>query len=239
MKSRAMTVGLAMLLAFLATAGVFLYVRNVREQATSGSDTVRVVASTTDIPAGTELDPLITNGVFTTRVVREKDVIAGALVNVEQLRGRTAAYPILAGEQVTPARLRGAAQAPGGLLGIPSGHQALSLSLEPQQLVGGAVQTGDRVAVYGTVDIEFQEGSKPRLTVTRVLVPEVEVLRAVTPAQGAAAGQNKSVIVLALKAYDAELVLHVHERGKVWLGLLPPNEKGTRPRLVTPQRLLV
>src|SRR5919108_1551097 len=238
MKSRAMTVGLAMLLAFLATAGVFLYVRNVRQQATSGSDSVRVVVSTTDIPAGTELDPLITNGVFTTRVFQEKDVIAGALVNVEQLRGRTAAYPILAGEQVTPARLRGAAQAPGGLLGIPSGHQALSLSLEPQQLVGGAVQTGDRVAVYGTADIEMQGTAQARLTVTRVLVPEVEVLRAVTPAQGGAAGQNNSVIILALKAYDAELVLHVHERGKIWLGLLPPHEKGTRPRLVTPRRLL-
>jgi hypothetical protein len=218
MKSRAMTVGLAMLLAFLATAGVFLYVRNVRQQATSGSDSVRVVVSTTDIPAGTELDPLITNGVFTTRVFQEKDVIAGALVNVEQLRGRTAAYPILAGEQVT---------------------QAVSLSLEPQQLVGGAVQTGDRVAVYGTADIEMQGTAQARLTVTRVLVPEVEVLRAVTPAQGAAAGQNKSVIILALKAYDAELVLHVHERGKIWLGLLPPHEKGTKARLVTPRRLLL
>jgi Flp pilus assembly protein CpaB len=238
MKSRATTVGLAMLLAFLATAGVFLYVRNVREQANSGSENVRVVVTTADIPAGTELDPLVANGLFTNRVVREEDVIAGAVVDIGQLRGRTAAYPILAGEQISPARLRGAAQAPGGLLGIPSGHQALSLALEGQQLVGGALQTGDRVAVYGTADIEFQGTGRARLTLTRVLVPEAEVLRAAAPAEGGAAGQSSTLITLALTAYDAELVLHVHDRGRIWLGLLPPHEKGTKPRPVVPQRLL-
>lgn len=238
MKSRGVALLLAMLLALLATGGVFLYVRNMQLRAEQGGEQVRVLVAATDIPAGAELDPLIAGGTFTTKLVPEDDLLQGAIVDLNQLRGRTAAYPILSGEQISPARLRGAEQAPGGVLGIPPGHQALTFALEPQRLVGGAIQAGDRVAVYGTFDVELRGGQNGRVTITRVLVPEAEVLRMGTPSGGGSEGQSNGSITLALEPVEAQLVVMGKERGTVWLGLIPPHEKGVEPRPLQPRHLL-
>ncbi|HEV8420183.1 MAG TPA: Flp pilus assembly protein CpaB [Actinomycetota bacterium] len=238
MKSRFVALGLALFLALAATAGVFLYVRGVQLRAEQSGEQVRVVVATTEIAAGAQLDPLIASGTFTTRLVRDEDVVQGAVIDIAQLRGRTAAYPILAGEQISPARLRGDEQAAGGLLGIPPDHQALTFALEPQRVVGGAIQTGDRVAVYGTFDIDFQGTSGRRVTLTRVLVPEAEVLRAATPESSGATAQANGMITLALEPYEAQLVILGQERGTVWMGLIPPHEKGVTLRPALPRKLL-
>jgi Flp pilus assembly protein CpaB len=59
--------------------------------------------------------------------------LPGAITDVAQLRGQTAAYPILADEQIVAARLKGELQASGGALGITPGHVAVTVQVSPQQ----------------------------------------------------------------------------------------------------------
>ena len=201
------------LFAAAAAAGVFLFMKNVREDARAPEVTVEVLVSNQDIPAATELDPLIEQGAFVTQTVPANIVVQGVITDVYQLQGQRTAYPILAGEQISAARLAGPLQASGGTLGIPAGYQAASITLEPQRIVAGALQQGDHVEIFGTF-------TNKQTQVTRVVIPDALVLAVPLPESG------ENSVTLAVTPVDASLLVYSQEQGRVWLTLVPPNEAG-------------
>jgi Flp pilus assembly protein CpaB len=90
MKSRGVVVVLALILATIATAGVFLYSRGVKQEAIKGGDLQDVIVSKVDIPANTELDELISQQQFELLQVPQDAVVQGAVTDLAQLRGRRA-----------------------------------------------------------------------------------------------------------------------------------------------------
>jgi pilus assembly protein CpaB len=228
MRSRGLAVAVAFLLAITATMAVFLYVKGVQQEAEVGGEEVEVVVSKEDIPVGTELDDLLARGAFQVATVDEEDLVPGGVTSLTELQGQRTSQAILAGEQITSARLQGSgAELPGGLLGIPAGHQALMLPLETPRALGGQVRKGDRVTIYATFD-------DPEVTV--VLVPEVQVLRvSATDPAIAQDSSNIGLLTLALKDRDAGRVVFAQERGKVWLSLLPPNSDTPKRGVVSKQ----
>jgi Flp pilus assembly protein CpaB len=217
MKRGATAAVVTILFAAAAAAGVFLFMKNVRQDATTPQATVDVLVSSHDIPAGTQLDALVEQGDFLTRTVPADLVIQGVITDVYQLRGQRTAYPILAGEQISAARLAGVLQAAGGTLGIPSGYQAASVTLEAQRSVAGALQQGDHVEVFGTFTNKDAE-------TTRVVIPDALVLAVPDDASGNP-GAN---VTLAVTPDDASLLIYSQEQGSVWLTLLPPHENGVQ-----------
>ncbi|MFN2526082.1 MAG: Flp pilus assembly protein CpaB [Actinomycetota bacterium] len=209
-------------LAVIATLAVLAYVRGVEESSGGSGPRVEVIVAKEDILAGADLDELIQGGAFTTNLVPEDALVDEAVTSLSQLAGRQASAAILAGEQVTLARIQGVGALPGGALGIPEGFQAVTLPLEASRVVGGAVLRGDRVTVYATFD---------RTNTTVTLVPEAQVLRVNEPSQdggiGGGAG-GETLITLALTAEDAQKAVFAFEQGSVWLGLLPPGASGTQ-----------
>src|SRR4029450_7557240 len=109
MKGRGLVVFLSLILATLATAGVFMYSRGVEEEAKSGGTMVQVVVSDVDIPARTDLDQLIKDDQFRIVQVPENVVVDGAITSVDQLGGKSNGVAILAGEQIPDARTPGTA----------------------------------------------------------------------------------------------------------------------------------
>lgn len=227
MRARGLIVVVAFLLATSATLVVYLYLKGVEERTSGGGELVSVIVSETDIPAGTQLDELIAQGNFTSERVPENSLIKGAVTDLNDLKGRETSAAIVAGEQITTGRLRGSEQLPGGALGIPDGHQALTLPLELPRHVAGAIHIGDNVTIYGTFTQERQ---------TAVLVPTVEVLKVAVPE---AAGNNvEAMLTLSLEPKDAQKVVLTQELGTVWLSLLPPNQDGKKSRPVSPAQIL-
>lgn len=228
MKARGLVVVVAVLLAAGATAAVYMYVQGVQQEVQTDQEMVQVVAAKEDIPAGAQLDELIQKGVFTTRAVPRDLVVEGAVLSLADLRGGQTSSPILAGEQISVARLRGEAEVGGGILGIPSGMKALSVPLDAPRTVGGLVQQGDHVTVYASAPL-------PSGNTTMALVPDVQVLKVVGgPVSGVSDQSAAPVLVtLALNPRDAQKVVFAMEFGKVWLSLLPPNEKGNKQAPVT------
>ena len=100
MKMRNLALPAALLLAFLAAAAMLLYTSTVKHDAATGGNTVTVVVSTQDIPAGTQLDALIDNGTLTTQQIPQNYVAPGALTSLDDLRGTTNSQAIVKGEQV-------------------------------------------------------------------------------------------------------------------------------------------
>ena len=218
------------LFAAAAAGGVFLFMKNVRQEATTPEATVDVLVSQSDIPAGSELDPLIDEGNFVVTEVPAGIVIQGVITDVYQIQGQRTAYPILAGEQISAARLAGPLQAAGGTLGIPAGYQAASLTLEPQRSVAGALKQGDHVEIFGT----FTAGTKNADT-TRVVIPDALVLA--VPGVNAQAAGSGNTLTLAVTPVEASLLIFAQEQGRIWLVLLPPNEIGVEVPAVSSRSL--
>jgi len=212
---------IAFALALIATLTIFLYVHSVKRKAETGGAQVTVIVSKKDIPAATNLDTLIATGTFTTETIPVKSAVTGAVTSLEQLKGRRTSVPVLAGEQIPVARLQGSTALPGGSFGIPTGYEAVTLSLEATRIVGGIVQTGDHVSLYAT----FQPPVNPYETVT--LVADVRVLRVVKPATGQSATTG-TLVTMALKPNDAQRVVFAQETGHVWMALQPPGQTGVR-----------
>jgi pilus assembly protein CpaB len=223
MKRGATAAVITLLFAAAAAGGVFLFMQNVRDQAKAPEPTVNVLVSSADIPAGTELDPLIAQGNFVSKSVLASSVVQGAITDAYQLGGQRTAYPILAGEQISAERLAGALQAKGGSLGIPAGYQAASITLDPQRLVGANVQQGDHVEVFGTFEAANSQ-------TTRVVIQDAMVLVSPSPDGG-------NTVTLAVTPVDASLLIYSQEQGHLWLTLLPPNESGAKVPPVTARTL--
>ncbi len=249
MRSRGLVVVLALILATVATAAVFLYAQGVREEARRGGDLTTVVVSKVDIPANTDLNNLIAEGQFVEKEIPTDAVVEGAVTSVSQLRNRRNNTFILAGEQIPISRVEGA-KVPGGVLSIPEGHQAITVSLDAPRAVGAALAGGDNVTIYATfTDVPVEEKRRQQQpttgataqqqeqteTATVVLVPQVEVLRVLVPTRSTAAiGGGEETpdttgdvqVTLAFLPEEAQRFVFALEQGSVYLSLLPPDAEG-------------
>jgi Flp pilus assembly protein CpaB len=242
MKGRGLVVFLALVMATLATVGVFLYTQNA-EKGPAVGEMVAVVVSNEDIPANTNLNVLIAEDQFKIIQVPEVAVVEGAVTSVDQLRDKTNSLPILAGEQIPIARIQGEGTVPGGALGIPNGHLAITVAVDAPRAVAGAIGVGDNLTIYGTFSGLETPSGKKLPTMTTVVVPMVEVLAVYQPNYGddsggltGAASQRGSgtvTMTLALTPVDAQRMVLTMETAAVWFGLLPPNADGTQLQKVT------
>lgn len=240
MKGRGLVVVLALILATVATAGVFLYARGLEEDAQAGGTMVPVVVSKVDIPARTDLDQLIKDSQFTNIEVPQDAVVDGAVTSLDQMRGKSNSVAILAGEQIPVARISGTV--PGGALAIPEGMEAITVSLDASRAVAGAIQTGDQVSIYSTfkgVSVDASDtsatGGRAQESVTVVLVPTAQVLTVYRPVSSGVLGDDEAqtqqlpgsvAITLALSLEDTQRFVFAMENGTTWLGLLPPDAEG-------------
>jgi pilus assembly protein CpaB len=242
MRSRGLVVVLALILATLATVGIFLYSQGVKEDARTGGDLVTVVVSKVDVPANTDLNTLIREGRFTTQEVPRDAVIDEPITQISQLQNRRNSVFIFAGEQIPVARVQGG-DVPGGLLGIPEGHQAMTVALDSPRAISGVLAGGDNVTIYATFD-EIQggpasgqpTGTQPQFqgAATVVLVPQVEVLRVIRPLSAVTGEATEESltgtlqVILAFEAGEAQRFVFALERGQVYLSLLPPDADGVQ-----------
>jgi pilus assembly protein CpaB len=235
MKGRGLVVFLALILATLATAGVFMYSRGVQEEANTGVTMVPVVVTKVDIPARSDLDQLIKDDQFRILQVPTSVVVDGAVTSVDQLAGKSNSVAILAGEQIPVARISG--DVPGGALAIPEGMEALTVSLDASRGVAGAINAGDHVTIYSTFKNVPAKGGLANETVTVVLVPDAELLAVLRPLASATFGSDDAAtageqlpgsmtVTVALTPEDAQHFVFSMESGSTWFGLLPPDESG-------------
>jgi len=188
------------------------------------------------------LNVLIQDDQFKIIQVPEVAVVEGAVTSVDQLRDKNNSLAILAGEQIPVARIQGVGTVPGGALGIPNGHLAITVSVDAPRAVAGAIGVGDNLTIYGTFSGLETPSGKKLPTMTTVVVPMVEVLAVYQPnygdsgTLGTAASQRGSgavTMTLALTPVDAQRMVLTMETASVWFGLLPPNANGTQLQKVT------
>jgi len=171
MRSRGLVVAIAVVLAIAAAGAVILYTKGVKQDAVSGGALSVVLVSTQDIPANTNLNPLIDQGAFTQLQVPTDAVVDGAVTSLDELTGQTTTSPVLANEQISSARLSSGEAAPGGNLGISAGHIGVTAEVDVERGVAGSITSGDNVAIYAT----FSEGTAVRKATMRQLLSPAQL----------------------------------------------------------------
>ena len=218
MRRQTLVIPIALLLAVMAAAGVVLYTMNVKEEATTGGPTSTVVVASEDVPAGTELDPLIEEGKLVEQEIPKNYIVPGAVGSLEELQGTTVSQPLLEGEQILASRIAELGSVKGGTIGIPEGFSAFTIELRPEQTVANVLNRGDRVRVFAT----FAEKSGARASVA--LLPDVKVLAVSSDGDQEQQQATNQLVTLAVTPDDAaKLALFGQDTGSLWLNLLPPD----------------
>lgn len=261
MRSRGLVVAIAVVLAIVAAAAVILYTNGVKNNAVTAGAAADVVVASQNIAANTNLNPLIDQGAFNTIRVPSDAVVEGAVTDVEQLRDQTSTQPILANEQIPTSRLSSGTAVAGGTLGIDDGHVAVSLKVDTQSGVNGAITRGSYITVYASFSgVKFIPGKTPKAVIanatkttpgaqagatlppiTMTLIPAVKVLGVVNPttdSNGRTTGGSVT-LTLDLTPEDAQELVYAQENGSTWIGLLPPGDTSGHTLPFAPDQLML
>lgn len=138
-------------LAVLGTFAILLYVRDADDRARADVELVEVFVIEDLVPAGTG-SPDLTAAIGVAEV-QANTVVDGVVTDLNQLNGQVAAVDLVPGEQVLLTRFVDADVFNDGrnrLTSVPQNLHEITVSLEPERMVGGQVVPGDTVGVLGS-----------------------------------------------------------------------------------------
>ena len=227
------TLLVALALAVLGTLGLTAYVHGAKDRAVAGEKLVDVYVASAKITAGTPADQMQSK---TKRVqVPAKVRAADAVTNLADLKGLVASIDIQPNEQILRARFVDASSQAAQVQSsteVPPGFFQSTVSLDPDQALGGQVRAGNRVAVVA-LDTKTQNASSgvapptAKVIARNVLVTTVQIDG--VRGQGAdqkqqqvtTAPTGKFLVTLALTQPDLENIVTATNNGIVWLAADP------------------
>ena len=214
----------ALLIALVGSAMVYLYVRGADTRAQEKQEPVEVLKAVAQIEPGESLAKAQTAGKLELQAVPREQVLEGALSSVGDNGSLVALARVFPNEQVTLSKFGAAGEQ--DVLAMPEGQFAISVNLSDTGRVAGFVSPGSNVAVFlnGPVGTQGQDG-------TRLLLPKVQVIAVgqttvtstTTTAEGG--GQTteslpRTLFTLAVDQDKAEKLMFASTHGELSFGLL-------------------
>ena len=220
----------AVLVAALGSALVFLYTKGADTRAEERFDTVEVLRATAVIAPGEKIEDAQAAGKLALQAVSQDSLLDGYQTTTDALAGTVSLGTIYPGEQIITAKF-GASAAPQSALQIPDNLLSATVNLTDPARVAGFVNPGSEVAV-------FFSGSDPQTgqSFTRMLFERVTVIAvgSTTPVSttttdetGTAVTEQlpRTLITLALDQRQVEKVMFAASSGELSFALL--TEKST------------
>ncbi len=233
MTYRIRNITIAIALALVAAGLTMFYVTNYQRNVRKDETNVQVFVAKVDIPAGLSGADVASRRMMSKSDVVRRAVVPGAISNPAQLATLVTTEPIYAGEQVSTRRFSSPAQR--GILAQLTGVQrAIAIPGNKNQLLAGTLKNGDKIDLVAT--FEVPEGSSSH--VTRIVLRNIEVLRAPSGTEGEAASKISSDtagFAVMLKVTDTQVQkLHwVFTAATAWhLELRPGTEAADSPENV-------
>jgi pilus assembly protein CpaB len=229
MNYRAKNIGIAVALAALAAILTSAYVVNYKRHVQRGEGKVTVLVAARDIPAGTSGADVVDQKMLKEQTVPRKAVVAGAISSPSQLAQYVATQDVFEGEQVSTRRFTPPTEQ-GIRAQIKGTQRAYQLPGDGNQLLAGTIQAGDHVDVVGTWDVTGPTGSTGDITVSRVILRNLLVLRAPTgteTAKVASPGSEAGSVQLRVTDAQANKLIWIQKNGvkdgeAYYLALRPP-----------------
>ena len=188
MDRRRLLLILAVFVAVIGTALVFIYVRGADSRAQKSVANVMALEATANIAAGETYDSALAAGKVSMQPIPQNvlDKSTGYQTSLDALKGKIAAVPIFSGQVVITSQFGDTVLATSSSLAIPKGMIAISVNLTDPDRVAGNIQNGQEVAIFVTGKLENGKGGATSTTAsdiqaTRLLLPKVTVLNVGSP----------------------------------------------------------
>jgi pilus assembly protein CpaB len=215
----------AVLVAALGSALVFLYTKGADTRAEKKFDTVEVLEATAMINPGEKIEDAQAAGKLALKAVSKDSVLDGYQTTTDTMAGTVSLGTIYPGEQIILPKW-GTSAAVQSSLQIPDGMMAASINLTDPGRVAGFVNPGSQVAVFLTGN-DGQTGQP----FTRMLFDRVTVLGvgSTTPVSTTTTDQTgastteqlpRTLITLALSQAQVEKVTYAASNGELSFALL-------------------
>ena len=234
MGRRTILLTVAIVIAALGTALVFMYVRSADDRALEGQQQVQVLFATSEIPVGQSAQDAANNGSLVLRTVAQNSVAEGALSDIDPIAQQVALTTIFPGQQLVTAAFGDAT----GLssIPIPEDKMALSLQLGDPERVAGFLSAGSEVAVFATLPNPSDNANDANAQRTQLLVPRVQVITVgnVQPVQQTTTDENgqqnteeipRAIVTLAVDQKQAQQLIWASQNGTLYFTLLTENSK--------------
>jgi pilus assembly protein CpaB len=238
MKRRALTIGLAVLLAILGTTGVLVYVNHANARALAGQQAVNVLVAKSLIPSGTSAANAQAQGLLTVERLPASSVPADALTSVtSDVSALVTDADVQPGQLLVRPMLVTAAQATNGLA-VPQGMVAVSIQFCLSEAVAGYIHPGSEVAVFdttGSANMNAQPGctgqhawQSGNSVSTKLMLSKVTVLAvgqaaaqtSTTSQNGSTSSASPTLITLAVDTHDASELIRMSEHDMPYLALM-------------------
>lgn len=184
-KTNRLMLFLALFFGVVSALLVYVYLSQAKEEGGGGTGSgalVPVVVAARDIQAGTRL----TADMVSIKKLSQGAVLTGAFQKTEDVIGKVTRVPLVAGEQVIPAKVTGGELAlaefgdnPPLSLVVPEGMRAVSIEVNSVVGAGGLIRPGDRVDVILSVAadvLDDQQETIGRNQIARTILQDVQVL---------------------------------------------------------------
>lgn len=206
-------VGLALLAMMLTLFYVTNYKRSVQKDASS----VSVYVAARDIVPGTSGDDLVKGKALRVETVRRRDVVPGAISSPDQIAGLVVGTPLYAGEQVSLRRFSDV-NAQGIRAQLKGTMRAVQLAGDPNQLLAGTLQAGDRVDLVANLRLNSDQAA----AATRIVLRDLLVLTG--PSDGgrvSTAPEGADSVILAISDTQVQRLFFVMRNADWTLQLRP------------------
>ena len=179
MTYRLRNIVIAVGLALVAMLLTLLYVTNYRKSVQHSAQTIRVYVANQDIAPGTSGLDILSHGDLHAQTIQRHDAVPGALSNLNAIQTLVLSGPLYQGEQATLRHFTSAAAE--GIAGQLKGAlRAVQISGDPNQLLAGTLQAGDRVDLVANV----HAAGSMQSNADRIVLRNLDILSA--PASSAA-----------------------------------------------------
>ena len=241
LSTREGTLGFAAVAGLLAVAILMVFIRGYKRSLDKSAEPVTVLVAKGELPKGSSGDLIAGKGLFQATGFKREQVKEGAITDPASLRGQVAAHNLVPGQQLTTADFTKPTDPVMSKLG--DDQRAVTVPLDAAHGMIGQVQAGDHVDVFAGFQVQPDGATRPR-PVLRVLMQDVEVLKAPTPdaKQSSGLAQQTQVQNVVLRVTDRQAVelAFSSDNGKVWIALRPQaGAKQNPPSLVNLERLLL
>jgi len=235
MKSRFLMIVVAIMLGLVAAYGVAVYVKGLKSKVQDEQKLVKVLVAQENISAGVAFRDITKKDMASFKGIPNKYRVYGAITSPDHIDGQVLAVSVNKGEQLTADKFKFNSQA-GLSFAISKNQVAISIPVDEVKGVSGMIKAGDFVNIIAT--LSDQTGTQ-KIDMTKIILQKVRVLAVgsiIAPPTGRAeepktvssrmgTGQSgKQTVTLSLTPGDAEKLVFVEEKGRVWLTLLPATD---------------
>jgi pilus assembly protein CpaB len=235
MDRRRILLVVAVLVAAVGSALVFLYTRGADTRAEKKFDTVEVLEATAVIAPGEKFEDAQAAGKLALQSVSQDALLDGYQTTTDSLGGTVSLGTIYPGEQIISAKW-GTSAVVQSQLQIPDTNMAISVNLTDPARVAGFVNPGSQVAIFVTGTAKpvvgaTGEAAGAELPFSRLLLERVTVLgvgsttpvsTTTTDESGASTTEQlpRTLMTLSVDQLSAEKLLYAAGNGELAFGLL-------------------